>query len=146
MRGLDVPPGDMTNSCSETPPTLSGLGQVDACDLAGAKEGENPASWVVRNAAFKTQTSRSKPEANLKKQEKNNIGGRILGPVRFSKRCIQDTPDKGIYPGPRRVISHPSLIEQNENKVNTYCSIFARANKTPEWRELSVPSNLVGRG
>jgi hypothetical protein len=45
-----------------------------------------------------------KPDAKLKKQEKNNIGGRILGQVRSSKRCIQGTPDK--RPGLGYLIHH----------------------------------------
>jgi hypothetical protein len=95
--------------------------------------GENPASLVLRNDAFKAQTSRSEPGANLKKQEKNNIRGRILRPVRFSKRCIQDThhrirnlPAGG--PPPRDISSIISRTKQEQSQ-DLVLDFFALASR-----------------
>jgi hypothetical protein len=105
---------------------------------------ENPASLVVRNDAFKAQTSRSEPGANLKKQEKNNIRGRILGPVRFSKRCIQDTPDKRCTHRARArdlsSIMYRTKREQSQDSVaRFFCPSVAICSADDVGKSVSIP-------
>jgi hypothetical protein len=63
----------------------------------------------------------------LKKQEKNNTGGQILGPVLFRNAASRTHTGKASARAARAPpgISHPSCIERNENKVKICCSIFA---------------------
>jgi hypothetical protein len=72
-------------------------GSVESLDIGEGLVGQMMRLEIVpdktlRNDAQHADLPDREPGANLKKQEKNNSRGRILGSAPFSKRCIRDTP------------------------------------------------------
>jgi hypothetical protein len=85
-------------------------------DGAQAQQAPDPRQLVLRNDAFKTQSNARSLGGNLKKQEKNNFRGRILGASSFCEPSHRGhTADQGPSSS-LRVLSPSATPDASSNQ------------------------------